>query len=448
MICADLPDYTGAMSRYPYSGEREKLYARTSRFGEKYNTSIQEGKWLWVPRGTCPIGKFDARTSRSMGVAINCKCPPLDEDQADVIAKCTALLKAGTDHVFEAPTGFGKTYCGAAIAVNLNQAALIIVPKSDLIGEWYDTLTHLIGVEPKEIGLIRQNKCNFAGKRFVIGMLHSLVGHPYPKEMYEYFGMVLFDETHRLGAETFSQAARIFPAMYRLGISATPERSDGKETIFKQHIGPTLVEGKTIPMRPKILVKYTNWEIPMTVVKDEEHGGWKREKIIPAGDRMMGVFGQMGKDKKRNQLIVDFVVQAYRKNRIILLTGHLIEGHLVPMFHLLGQAGIPAEVMGYYISGLTIPEYRRVKTKCKVVLATYKMVEEGTNVPWWDCLCMLTPIARPKQTIGRIMRRYPGKPIPVALDLVDKDGVFHGYFSSRQKQYKSDKVDGTVIWVK
>lgn len=449
MILSEQPNYTGAMSRLPYNAKHAALYESVSRFGERYNTSIQDGHWLWVPRETAPVGKIDSRVERPMGLAINCKCPPLDAEQAGVIAQSTALLKSGHNHVFEAPTGFGKTYCGSSIAVNLNQATMIVVTKSDLIDEWNDTLINLIGVDPNEIGLVRQNKCKWQGKRFVISMVHSLAQHEYPKEMVEYFGMVIFDETHRMGADTFSVVARMFPAKYRLGISATPERADNKDPLFKQHIGQTMVKGTTVRMKPKALVKYTNWLIKPTWNKNDDTGEWQKTRVIPAGDRMMEVYGQMAEDPARNQIIVDFVVQAHKKGRYILLPGHLIDRHLKPMFHLLGQAGIPAEDMGFYISGLSKTEVKRVKSRsCKVVLATYKMVSEGTNVPHWDALCFLTPIANAKQTIGRIMRTCPGKPWPIVLDLVDKDHVFHGYFSARNKQYNDSSVGATVVWVK
>lgn len=434
------------MSLYPYSAEREKQYARVSRFGDKYNTSIQDGHRLWVPRETAPLGKIDGRVVRPVSQLI-ASMPPLDQDQTDVVSKSSALLLGGKNHIFEAPTGFGKTYCASAIALNLCQATLIVVPKTDLMKEWEKTLIRLIGIDAKEIGVVRQNKCKFEGKRFVIGMVNSLVEHDYPKEMYEYFGMVIFDETHRMGAETFSKATRLFPGKYRLGVSATPERSDGKDPMFKENIGRTMVKGHTVPMKPKILVRYTKWQIKPTWTKDDD-GEWKFKKVIPSGTRMMGVYNQMAIDPERNQIIVDFVMKAYQHKRRIVVVGDLLDNHLRPMMHLLGQAGIPAERMGFYIGGQTETELDRVKETCNPVLATHKMVQEGTNVPWWDCMVAMTPHAQIEQTLGRIMRRYEGKPTPVFLDLVDQDSIFHGYFASRQRQYQKASVGATVVWVK
>ena len=43
----------------------------------------------------------------------------------------------------------------------------------------------------------------------------------YPRSMFEPFGLVVFDETHHISARTFMQAAGMFPARRRLGLTAT-----------------------------------------------------------------------------------------------------------------------------------------------------------------------------------------------------------------------------------
>src|SRR5688572_10641112 len=115
---------------------------------------LRVGSELLVPRNLCPPppeGK-DFRIVRPVP-ATECKMPPRDPEQAECIARSISLLKAGRPHIFEAPTGFGKSYCGTAIALGLGQVTLIVVPKDDLMGQWRKTLIQLGGVPPEEIGI-------------------------------------------------------------------------------------------------------------------------------------------------------------------------------------------------------------------------------------------------------------------------------------------------------
>lgn len=437
------PLRTGAVSVYPYTEALEKLFVIQPKFSdEPFYMARKVGNTLEVPRQLVPLGKEDWRV-KFTPAAINCQKPPKDSEQAVCIEKSIGLLKQGINHVMEAPTGWGKTYGGCAVACALGQPTLIIVTKEDLIKGWRNTLISLVGVDPKDIGHIQADKCLWKGKRFVIAMVHSLViEDKYDAEMFKYFGMVIFDEVHRMGADTFSLAAGLFPAYYRLGLSATPTRKDGKDPVIKAHIGKTLVVGKVIPMQPKILVKKTGWKCPASNHSVQVNGQWQKRFGVPPMQpgRLMGVYKQMASDLGRNNIITEFVVAAYKAGRTIVVMADLLDDHLKPLFHLLAKAGIPGEDMGYYTSGFKEAQLEANANK-RVVLATYKMCGEGTNYPNWDTLVMATPHADVKQFIGRVMRKVEGKKVPVVLDLIDGDSLFANYFLSREKQYYEVKAE-------
>src|SRR2546428_13100582 len=52
------------------------------------------------------------------------------------------------------------------------------------------------------------------------------------------WGLVIFDECHHLPGEMYSHAAEMCLAPSRLGLTATPERSDGRHTLLDDLIGP------------------------------------------------------------------------------------------------------------------------------------------------------------------------------------------------------------------
>lgn len=424
------PLNTGAMSAVIYTPNLESLFQFQPKFGEIVDMSYRFGPMLMIPRGSAPVGEVDNRTTRP--AAISCKIGPRDDDQASCIQKSVAFLKSGRDHIFEAPTGFGKTICGILIAAQIGQATLILVTKEDLMNGWKLDLLKA-GVPADKIGHVQQNKCDYQDKWFVLAMVHSFVGNSsYPEELYGYFGLVIFDETHKMAADTFVKACHRVRAKMRLGLSATPTRKDGKTLMLHQHIGPILVRGKLVPMKAKILVKKTGWKIPRK--SKVVNGEWKHVPLHHGPGRMMLVNAALAADPIRNKIITDFVVSCLKSGRQVLMVSDMIDKGLVPMFHLLAKAGVPGEDIGYYISGKKPHELVSAAGK-RVILATYGMVAEGTNYPDWDSLVPMNPRADIKQTLGRILRSKPDKKQPVMLDLVDGDSIFHGFYGSREKQY-------------
>ena len=62
------------------------------------------------------------------------------------------------------------------------------------------------------------------GKDIVLAMVQSVSVKDYPKEVFEQFGLAVFDECHHLGAEVFFKSMRKVASKYMLGLSATPKR--------------------------------------------------------------------------------------------------------------------------------------------------------------------------------------------------------------------------------
>lgn len=439
-LMTEQPLRTGAMAQYPYSETLEQKMKFFSAFGDEVSMSRRDGGILYVPRGLCPLGQYDDRTLRPIP-AINCKMPPRNEEQGACIAKSLDLLKNGVDHILEAPTGWGKTYAGTAIGAALGQATMIVCTKNDLLGEWRKTLLNLIGVPANKIGHVQQGKCDFEDKWFVLSMVHSLIGdEKYPPELWKYFGLVVFDETHKMAADSFMEVAGKFSAKHRLGLSATPKRGDGKDPVLKAHIGEVMVKGTQVPMPPKILVKKTGWRIPSWKTWDVEKQEYVQKVMPHAPGRMAGVYNRMVKDPARNLEIARFASAGFRAGRegVVLMSD--TRDHLDLLFAACAKEGIPGEHMGFYVGGMKESALKASANK-RVILCTYAMTSEGTNFPHWDTLVLCTPRAKIKQAIGRVMRLKEGKNKPVVLDLVDGDPIFNSFYKSREVEYYSVKAE-------
>src|SRR5690606_14717330 len=56
------------------------------------------------------------------------------------------------------------------------------------------------------------------------------------------FGLVVFDEVHHLPSESYAFMAKTCLAPFRLGLTATPERADGREELLEELVGPTVYQ--------------------------------------------------------------------------------------------------------------------------------------------------------------------------------------------------------------
>jgi superfamily II DNA or RNA helicase len=424
-VTKDAPIRTAAMSAYPYAAWMESLYRFESTYGEWVNGAVRQGNTLLVPRESVPYAhpEEDYRTEAEPNpLAIT--FTPRSDEQAECCAKSLALLQAGRSHLFEAPTGWGKTVVGGAIAAQFGQPTLIVVTKEDLLHQWRDSLTKVLGISPALIGEVQQDTCEWQGKQFVIGMVQSLIiTNRYPKAMYEHFGLMILDECHQMAAECFVRVCQTFPAKSRLGFSATPKRKDGKTQLLNWHVGQVLVRGTILEAKAKVIVRQTGWKIPSHIT------GWKPGRMMPVTKAIAAAEG-------RNMEIVNCVLQSYKAGRITLIMSDLRETHLHRLFQMLTNEGVPGEDIGYYVGGMNKIELSHTKLR-RVVLGTYQMCSTGTDVPKWDTLVMATPRSDVKQAIGRVLRAVAGKKRPVIFDLVDKDAIFQHFHMARMKQYYS-----------
>lgn len=139
-----------------------------------------------------------------------------------------AWVGNGYRGVLALPTGSGKTVIAVAGVAMLGKPALIVVYTKDHVRQWAEAFrkftdaSSLVGAyygEEKKLSHITITTYQTAFRKV--------------REFARYFPLIVFDEAHHLPAEKFKAVAFKMPSPYRLGLSATPEREDGKhEEIF------------------------------------------------------------------------------------------------------------------------------------------------------------------------------------------------------------------------
>jgi superfamily II DNA or RNA helicase len=167
--------------------------------------------------------------------------------------------KAGKNGVVVLPTAAGKTYLAQMVMQSIQRSTLIMVPTLDLMHQWY---AHLLAAFPEvEIGLLGGGSHDRTP--ILVSTYDSAAIHA--ETLGNLYGLLIFDECHHLPSDFNRVIAEYAIAPYRLGLSATPERTDGKHADLEYLIGPevyrkspeelsgiALAEHKTAQIRVKL----------------------------------------------------------------------------------------------------------------------------------------------------------------------------------------------------
>jgi len=169
---------------------------------------------------------FEERPELSFETALNIEPRPY---QIEALAR---WLAAGSAGVVVLPTGAGKTFVAALAIHETHLWTLAIVPTLDLLQQWRSALASALSIDEDEIGIFGGGEKEL--KPITIITYDSAV--LYPRELRR-FGLLIFDECHHLPAPGYRLIAESAFTPLRLGLSATPERSDMGHTDLEILIG-------------------------------------------------------------------------------------------------------------------------------------------------------------------------------------------------------------------
>ena len=145
----------------------------------------------------------------------------------------TRWLAAGSAGVVVLPTGAGKTLVAAMAIHETHLWTLAVVPTLDLLKQWRDALASALALDTDDIGVFGGGEKEMKPITIITYDSAAL----YPRELRR-FGLLIFDECHHLPAPTYRFIAESAFTPLRLGLSATPERSDMAHVDLDMLIGP------------------------------------------------------------------------------------------------------------------------------------------------------------------------------------------------------------------
>lgn len=174
-----------------------------------------------------------------------------------------AWQQSGSMGVVVLPTAAGKTYLAQLAMQATQRSTLIMVPTLDLMHQWY---AHLVAAFPDaEVGLLG------GGSRdrtpILVATYDSAAIHA--ETLGNLYGLLIFDECHHLPSSFNRVIAEYAIAPYRLGLSATPERTDGKHEDLNVLIGEEVYRKTAEELSGSALAKHETIQIKVTLSQQE-----------------------------------------------------------------------------------------------------------------------------------------------------------------------------------
>lgn len=261
--------------------------------------------------------------------------------------------------------------------------------------QWIEEIKNLFGIAP---GVIGSGIYDIEDHFIVVGNVQTVTKNIL--KLSKEFGTVILDEAHHVPADTFSSLIDGMYSRYRIALSGTMIRTDGKHVIFKDYFGDTV-------HRPP-----------------QSHTLAPTIKIIPTG---IVLPSHLPWAKKMNFLLYD---EEYQNFIAVLAKTQIELGHSVLVVadrtEFLEKVKEKIGEDCALVTGLSSFEERKqiisqIENKEKMCVAGSRQIfSEGISINRLSCVILPVPTSNPitlEQIIGRIMRLHPEKLDPVVLDI-------------------------------
>lgn len=327
------------------------------------------------------------------------------------------------------PTGAGKSLVAQMAIEQTKRSTLVVVPTIDLMNQWYDLLLSSFRAE---VGLI-------GGGYYEVGAMTVTTyasAFRFMERLGNQFGLIIFDECHHLPSSIYRYAAEMAIAPFRLGLTATPERTDGLDLSLERLVGPIVYRREAHELAGEYLADYSIVRINVNL-SPEERELYERERAIfrsflqekridlgglrgwhlfiaasarsETGRRAMLAYREskriaLGTDAKLR--VLASLLKRHKADRTLIFTA---ENEMV--YRISEQFFIPA------VTHETGIKERRQWLEAfnqgeVLALATSKVLNEGVNIPEASVAIVLSGSGSSRehiQRLGRILRKAPDK---------------------------------------
>ncbi|OGQ26570.1 MAG: helicase [Deltaproteobacteria bacterium RBG_16_71_12] len=399
---------------------------------------------------------FEDRARRYQELAHGARgLPPSRPFQAEAL---DAWRKARGRGVVVLPTGAGKTHVALRAIDDRRRSALVVAPTLDLVRQWHELLTASFGGTDGngEVGVLGGGQHEI--RPLTVTTYDSAWAHM--EHLGARFGLVVFDEVHHLCAEAYAQAARLCLAPYRLGLTATPERADGREALLDELVGPVVYRKEIDELEGEWLAEYDVVRLEVVLSEadraayDAAHAEY-RAFVQKSGVRLSSPQG-WGELVKRAARSAEgrSALAAHRRQRALSFAApqkldeleRLLERHRGARTLVFTDDNATAYAIARRFLVPVITHQTKVRERSALlkafsdgalpVLATSRVLNEGIDVPEAQVAVIVSgtgSVREHVQRLGRVLRRREGKRA-VLYELVTAD-TGEAFTSERRRDH-------------
>jgi len=316
--------------------------------------------------------------------------------------------------IINAWVSWGKTFTGLAIAGKLGQKTLVVTHTVPLRNQWAKEVEKVYGIKPSIIGSGSFDTSSVV----VVGNTQTLYRNI--ERVQRLFGTIILDEMHHVSSPTFSKIIDTSYARYKIGLSGTIERKDGKHVVFRDYFGSQVYKPpKENFMTPKV-----------HVVKSEVR--FMDNARVPWANRVTNLT-----NNEEYQHTISLLAAAYaaRGHKVLVVSDRVT--FMKRCAELTGEKAT-------CITGELSHEEREERMsdikygRKDILYGTQAIFSEGISLNELSCLILATPVNNEPlltQLIGRIIRLQEEKRDPVIIDIHLKGNTARRQASARMGHY-------------
>lgn len=341
--------------------------------------------------------------------------------------------------VVSLPTGSGKTMV-ALLGIDLiKRPTLVVVPTLDLVDQWVEKLKYFFKTSIGILGGGYKRLEDITVSTYDSAFLYS-------QYLGNKFGLLIFDECHHLAASSYLKIALNSIAPFRLGLSATVERSDGGERYIYKYIGKQVydagfdevsdylssyrVESVYFPLSDEDQKKYdqarTNYLEFLKSSRINFGSNWWSEFIIQSsysdrGKKALESYWLQKRIAQKNEKKLDFIwklLSFHKDDQMIIFTDdNDFAYEIASRFYLACITHLTSKKE----RGIVLDLFRKGKLQA---IVTSKVLNEGVDVPSVRIGVVVSGSAAVRehvQRLGRILRPQAGKKEAVLYELISQN---------------------------
>ncbi len=367
----------------------------------------------------------------------------LRDYQVPIVDKLLTHLHEKGGGLLSVPCGRGKTSMAIYIAHKLGVKTLVIVHKKFLGNQWKKQIKRFCNVDA---GTIAGKVIDVKDKSIVVGMIQSVSMKEYDDDVFNQFGLVIYDESHHCASKVFSQALMKTCCKYTLALSATPYRTDGLIKVMHWFLGETIYREK-LRINNQVVAKIFNYTSSDKKFAEKIYA-YGPQKGRPDVVKMMGNLATL---QQRTNHIVN-IINEIRKDpdrKIIILSKYV--DHLKALKE--GVDNLIAQDVAnnklepdsikttMYIGAMKQWQREEAEEEGDIFFATNDLAREGLDIERLNTVVLATSQKDVNQSVGRAMRKLldNGDLRPLIIDFADNLSSFKNHCRLRTKFYNECK---------